>query len=339
MLDVMARINQGGWGIALVVDEHGRLLDTVTDGDLRRAILAGTDLELPVSTLKARRQQPPVSAPVGTPRADLLRRMKQHRIRHLPLLDAAGRVADLALMDDLAGTESFDLQAVVMAGGFGSRMLPLTAQTPKPMLPIDERPLVERTVEQLRAAGIKRVYMTTHYQAESITRHFGDGRDFGVDIDYVSEDVPLGTAGALARLNDTQEPLLVINGDIVTDLNFRSLLAFHREHQAEMTVGVRHYEFSVPYGVVATEDEKITAIAEKPTHRMFVNAGIYLLEPHVCKLVPEGRRSDMTDLIARMLAESRRVLAFPISEYWVDVGRPDDYAKAQARAAAEGAAR
>jgi dTDP-glucose pyrophosphorylase len=340
MLEVMARINQGALGIALVVDGAGRLLDTVTDGDLRRAILDGVDLKQPVSVLRERRRQAPLTASVGAPPAELLRTMRQRRIRQLPLLNADGSVADLALLDDLSGTDEVSrLHAVVMAGGFGSRLMPLTSELPKPMLPVGERPLVEHTVEKLRAAGIKRVYMTTHYKAEALTQHFGDGKEFGVDIEYVDEAVPLGTAGALGRLNGAQEPLLVINGDVMTDLNFRSLLHFHREHQAEMTVGVRQFEFSVPYGVVATCDAQVTGITEKPTQRMFVNAGIYLLEPQVCKQVPQDVRFDMTDLIAKLIAGGRRVLAFPISEYWVDVGRPDDYAKAQARAAAEGAGR
>lgn len=338
LLQVMARINENAEGIALVVDESGRLLDTITDGDLRRAILAGTDLQQPVSSLHARRKQPPVTAPLGTPRAELLRLMNQRHIRHVPLVDADGRVADLVVLDELTSTPEA-LNAVVMAGGFGTRLMPLTAETPKPMLPVGERPLVERTVEKLRAAGIRRVYIATHYRSEALSQHFGDGKDFGVDISYVDEDVPLGTAGALARLNGAREPLLVINGDILTDLNFRSLLAFHREHQAEMTVGVRHYEFSVPYGVVATAGESVTGITEKPTQRMFVNAGIYLLEPQVCRLVPQEQRFDMPELIARLVAEGRRVLAFPISEYWVDVGRPDEYEKAQARVAAEGSRR
>ena len=332
LLEVMARINESARGIALVVDGDGKLLDTITDGDLRRAVLSGADLKRPVSSLRDRRQQQPITARSGAGKAELVRVMKERSIRQLPLTDADGRVVDLALLDELVDEQAPGLTAVVMAGGYGTRMMPLTKDVPKPMLPVGERPVVEHTVEKLRAAGINRVYMATHYKAEALTQHFGNGQEFGVDIRYVDEEVPLGTAGALAQLSGAQEPFLVINGDIMTDLNFRLLLDFHREHEADMTVGVRHYEFSVPYGVVSTVDADITAITEKPTQRMFVNAGIYLIEPYVCGLVPRGERFDMTDLIQVLLVKRRRVVAFPISEYWVDIGQVEDYEKARGRA-------
>ena len=337
LLEVMARINENGAGIALVIDAQGRLTDTITDGDLRRAVLASTDLSQPISTLLRRRTAPPVTMPVGTGKADLIHTMKSKVIRQLPLLDAAGKLADLVFLDDLVEEPvGPELTAVVMAGGFGTRLMPLTKDVPKPMLEVGERPLVEHTVERLRKAGIQRVYMATHYKAEALTEHFGDGQEFGVDIRYVDEEVPLGTAGALAQLNGAKEPFLVINGDIMTDLNFRSLLDFHREHEADMTVGVRQYEFSVPYGVVSTIETDITGITEKPTQRMFVNAGIYLIEPEICGMVPRGQHFDMTDLIQTLLVKRRRVVAFPISEYWVDIGRVEDYEKARGRAAQKG---
>src|SRR3954471_23184687 len=329
MLEVMARINETGYGIALIVDAGGRLLDTVTDGDLRRAILAGTDLSRAISSLQPRRSGPPVTAPQNSSKAELVHLMKARSIRHVPRLDAAGKVAAIAVLDELVEDARPEPTAVVMAGGFGKRLLPLTEETPKPMLPMGKRPLVEHTIEALRAAGIQRVCMTTHYKKDVLADHFGDGGQFGLHIDYVEEEVPLGTAGALGLLRDLNEVLLVVNGDIVTELNYRSLLSFHREHNAEMTVGVRQYEFHVPYGVVSTNGAEITALTEKPTQRMFVNAGIYLLEPHVCSLVPTGRAFDMTDLIEKMMHEKRRVLAFPISEYWVDIGEHDAYQKAK----------
>jgi len=334
MLQVMARINESEHGIALVVDERGRLLDTITDGDMRRAILAGADLSQPVSKLQSRRTGPPTTAPVGTPKSELIQVMRAKSIRQIPLLDKSGVVSDLAVLDHLVEEALPEPAAVVMAGGFGKRMMPLTANVPKPMLPVGERPIVERTIENLKSAGIRRVYMATHYRAEVLTEHFGNGEQFGVEMNYVDEEVPLGTAGALSRLQGNRDVLLVVNGDIVTDLNYRSLLRFHREHEAEMTVGVRQYEFHVPYGVVSTAEARVTGITEKPTQRMFVNAGIYLIEPHVCALVPAGKKFDMTDLIEKMIAEKRRVCAFPISEYWVDIGQQEEYARAQARAAA-----
>jgi NDP-sugar pyrophosphorylase family protein len=260
--------------------------------------------------------------------------LRQKKLRHLPLVDAAGTVVDLVTLDDLIEPEDeLPVSAVVMAGGFGSRLQPLTDTVPKPLLPIGDQPLIERTIEQLRDAGIQRVYLATHYKSEAFAQHFGSGEGFGVNIEYVDEERPLGTAGALGKLNGTREPLLVINGDIVTSLNYRAMLAFHRENRAQMTVGVRQFEFDVPYGVVATEGVEISGIAEKPTRRMFINAGIYLLEPEVCSLVPQDRRFDMPDLITALIAEGKRVVAFPISEYWIDIGYPEDYEKARADAA------
>jgi dTDP-glucose pyrophosphorylase len=334
----METINRTARGIALVVDSDGRLLDTITDGDLRRAILNGTNLDLPVATLGSRRTSAPVTAAVGTAPRELIKLLRSTKLRHVPLVDSAGVVRDVAILDELvdSGSPEHDepkLTAVVMAGGMGKRLLPLTAETPKPMLPLGEKPVVEHMVEKLRAAGIRQLVMATHYRADALSSHFGDGSAFGMEIRYADEEVPLGTAGALGKLNQ-KEPLLVVNGDIVTDLNYRAMFDFHREQGAEMTVGVRHYEFNVPYGVVHTQDAAVTHIAEKPTQRMFVNAGIYLVEPAACARVPQDRRFDMTELIADLIAEKRRVVAFPICEYWVDIGRPEDYEEARARASA-----
>jgi dTDP-glucose pyrophosphorylase len=330
MLAVMQRINQNGRGIALVTDAEGRLLDTVTDGDLRRAVLAGTDLKLPVSTLQARRSVPPLTARLGTAHAELIRILEQARVRHLPLLDAQGRVKDLALLEELLEQERApQLAAVVMAGGLGRRLRPLTEELPKPMLPVGDKPLLERTVTQLREAGIHSIYLATHYKSQVVAQHFGNGDSFGVEINYLDEDQPRGTAGALAQMPPGDQPVLVINGDILTRLNYRALLDFHRENRADMTVGVRHYELRVPYGVVETEGVQISGLAEKPTQRLFVNAGVYLLEPELCRLVPADRHFDMTDLIAALMAAGKRVVAFPISEYWLDIGQPEDYAQAQ----------
>lgn len=329
--EVMACIDRNAKGIALVVDHERRLIGTVTDGDTRRAILAGVDLGLPAEKLLERRASTPypqpITAPVGTPDSELLRLMNEHSIRHIPLLDG-GRVVDVALLSDLVKEYELPLTAVVMAGGYGTRLRPLTEKLPKPMLPVGNRPLLELIIKQLRQAGIRRVSLTTHYKGEIIARHFGDGRDFGVEICYVKEDQPLGTAGALSLLDASDEPLLVINGDILTRVDFRAMLDFHREQQADMTVAVQQYEFRVPYGVVETDGVAITGISEKPVIRHFINAGIYLLNPGVCRCIPSGQTYDMPELISRLLAGDYRVIGFPIREYWLDIGQVEDYQKA-----------
>ena len=188
-----------------------------------------------------------------------------------------------------------------MAGGAGTRLRPLTEDVPKPMVNLGGRPMLERIIEQLRESGISRVMVTTHYKGELISDHFGDGDGFGVKIDYVQEDKPMGTAGALSQLEPSDKPLLVMNGDILTRLDFRAMLDFHGDHNADMSVAVRTHEFVVPYGVMETENERIIKVTEKPTINHFINAGIYLLNPDVARLVPESGYYDMTELINHLV--------------------------------------
>jgi dTDP-glucose pyrophosphorylase len=335
ILKAIAVIDANRRGVALVVDEARHFLGTVTDGDVRRAIMAGLDLKLPVSELLQRRSvqlyPAPISATRDTPQVGQLALMRQAGIRHLPLLDSQGCVVDLALLDELLRVRAAGLTAVVMAGGFGKRLRPLTDDLPKPMLPLGGKPLMEHLIEQLRAVGIERVQVTTHYKSDRIMGHFGDGAGFGVRMEYVHETHPLGTAGALALLPEVEQPLLVINGDILTRADFGAFFAFHLEHQAEMTVGVREYQSQVPYGVVEVEGAQVVRVVEKPTTRYFVNAGIYLLDPAALRHVPrDGRTFDMPELISALLAEERRVVSFPIREYWMDIGHLDHYVQAQA---------
>lgn len=331
--EAIAVIDRNLRGIALVADGERHLLGTITDGDIRRAILDGVSLELPVTELLKRKPAAyarPLSAPADTDRVELLRIMQEKAIRQLPLLDAEGRVVDLVLLSDLLPETLLPLRAVVMAGGYGKRLRPLTEDLPKPMLPVGDRPLMEHIIDQLRDSGIRQVNVTTHFRPEKIKDHFGNGVEFGVEISYVSEDEPLGTAGALGLMEPASEPFLVINGDILTKVDFRAMLKFHREHEADLTVGIRQYELQVPYGVLECDGPLIKGVHEKPTYKFFVNAGIYLLDPTAQSYIPAGERFDMTDLIETLIAAGRRVVSFPIMEYWLDIGRPDDYEKAQA---------
>lgn len=327
--EAMACIDSNAEGIALVVDDEFRLLGTISDGDTRRAILAGTDLDLPVGDLLAGHPAP-TTATVETPAHELLHLMNERVLRQIPLVDADGRVVDLALLGDLVRSYELPLSAVVMAGGFGTRLSPLTEEVPKPMLRVGQTPMLERIVTQLRDAGVQRVNLATHYRGDAIADHFKGGRDFGVEVEVVHEDQPLGTAGALGRMEHAEGPLLVMNGDILTHVDFRAMLHFHREHDADMTVAVRESTVSVPYGIVDIEDTRVVNISEKPILRYLVNAGIYLLNPDVCRRVPRDRPYDMTDLIESLVADGKRVVGFPIHEYWIDIGRIEDYERALA---------
>ena len=318
----------------MLLDGQRRLLGTVTDGDIRRAILAGIDLEQPVKVLL---EQPrpvvhatPLTAQVGTSASRLLQMMNEAEVRHMPLVNESGQVEDVVVLSDLVRDYELPLTAVVMAGGFGTRLRPLTDDLPKPMLPLGDRPLLEHIVDQLRTAGVRKVNITTHYKGHLIERHFGDGGKFGLDIRYVNEQTPLGTAGALHLVETSDEPVLVINGDIVTRVDLRAILDFHTEHSADMPVVVRQEEIQIPYGVIDIDGIQVVSIDEKPTKQYLINAGIYLLNPDICRNVPSGRHYDMTDLIGELTADGRRVIAFPVQEYWLDVGQQDDYSRAQA---------
>jgi dTDP-glucose pyrophosphorylase len=328
----MACIDRGAKGIALVVDEQERLIATLTDGDLRRAVLAGLNLDLPVVTLveKLRSQGKlrPITLPIDSARELIIREMKANSIRQIPLVDKQGRVCELAVLDELVGDPQLPVHAVVMAGGYGKRLLPLTADTPKPLLRVGDQPLIQRLVQQLKQAGISKVNISTHYKAEQISAQLGNGEALGIDLRYVSEGQPLGTAGGLSLVSGEQ-PLLVVNGDILTALDFRALFNFHFEHGAEMTVAVREYGFDVPYGVVETNGVEVTGVTEKPTVKFFVNAGIYLVSPSARRLIPPSQKFDMPQLIDMLVKTGGRVVSFPVWEYWLDIGRPEDYERAQ----------
>ncbi len=331
--DAMACIDKNAKGIAFVVDAEFRLLGSISDGDIRRAILSGVALDLCVHVLLEERLKTgghgPITAGTGDSDADLLHLMNHHEIRQVPVVDAAGCVLRVAFLSDLVREYELPINAVVMAGGFGTRLRPLTDNTPKPMLPLGDRPMLELTIEQLKKTGIEHISLTTHYMPEVISEHFGNGDEFGVKINYVHEETPLGTAGALGLLNKVEGPLLVINGDILTHVDFRAMANYHQKHKACLTVGVRRYDLQVPYGVVECDGARVCKISEKPQMPFLVNAGIYLIEPTALQFIPRGRNFDMPDLIQRLIAENLMVASFPILEYWLDVGRPGDYATAQ----------
>lgn len=327
-IDHSARIS-----IALILDDQDRLINTITDGDVRRGILAGISLNEPVSKLlpiKATTPHPkPVTAPADTDPDLFLQIMQEKSVKQLPLIDKEGRVVEIVALNEVLPPPKLPLQAVVMAGGLGTRLRPLTDTVPKPMLSVGGRPLMELTIEKLHDAGIDQVNISTNYRAADIVEHFGDGNAFGVNLNYINEDSPLGTAGALGLMNVPEKTLLVINGDIITQVDLAAMLAYHKEHQAVLTIGVRQYGVQVPYGVIECNGPTVCKLTEKPHMSFLVNAGIYLLEPSVYAYIPKGERMDMTDLIQHLLDGNHSVVSFPIIEYWLDIGQPADYERAQ----------
>ncbi len=328
--EAVEQLDKAGTGALVLCGTQRALYGLLTDGDVRRAVLQGKPMSDPCSTVAS---LSPVAAPHSISAEDALQLMNRHDIHHLPLVDEDGHVVKFLLRKDLVPEGRVDLSAVIMAGGYGKRLLPLTESVPKPMLPVGDRPLLEHVIEQLRRSGVRDVNMTTHYLPESISNHFGDGNGFGIRLNYLKEENPMGTAGGLKLMRRPEGSFLVVNGDILTGVPFHEMLMYHRRHRAEITVGVRKYEMQVPFGVVQCEDVHITGLQEKPSMSFFINAGTYLLEPTAYDSIPDAQRFDMTDLIKRLIAEGRTVVGFPIMEYWIDVGRPEDYKRVQEFAA------
>ena len=314
--------------IALVSDDSGRLLGVATDGDIRRALLRHEPLDAPISRIMTRE---PVVAHVDDDREARRRVMNQRGLDHLPLVDAGGRLIGLETLRDVIAPPRLDNPVVLMAGGLGTRLGPLTARRPKPLLNVGTRPILETILMSIADAGFYRFHIAVNYRAEMIMRHFGDGSRFGVEITYLREKERLGTAGPLSLLPETPElPLLVMNGDILTRVDFASLLRFHRERAADATMCVREYGYEVPFGTVNVVDGYAVHLAEKPVQQFFINAGIYMLEPHLLARVPKGRFFDMPDLLQALIDDGGRLSVFPIHEYWQDIGRPEDFEQAQA---------
>lgn len=324
--EAMAQLDKAATGVLLICDKDRHLLGLLTDGDFRRAILQRKPFSDPCPMIASTH---PITALTSVSSAEALRLMNEHDIGQLPLVDSEGRVQKLILSKDIVPNRDLALSAVVMAGGFGKRLLPLTENVPKPMLPVGGRPLLELTIAQLRRAGIKDVNLTTHYLPETISDHFGTGEMFGVHLNYLQEEHPLGTAGGIKLLEKFDGTMLVINGDILTGVPFGAMLDYHRAYHADLTVGVRKYEVQVPFGVIECEDVHVKSLEEKPSLSFFINAGTYLIEPSVRDFIPEGQRFDMTELISKLIEAGRVVVSFPIMEYWLDMGRHEDYAKAQ----------
>lgn len=310
-------------GAVVVVDENGRAAGVIGDEEIRRALLRSVPPSADVQTIMN-----PAFPAVGDAaelfeiRAILTEGRHESAVR----VDASGVPLELISRADVgAGAPPVDT-AVLMVGGEGQRLRPLTANTPKPLLPVAGKPILDHIIEHLVRFGVKRVYLAVGYLAEQIEERYGNGRALGVDIAYIREPRPLGTAGAisLARL-PIDRPLLVMNGDILTDIDVRAMALWHdREHSA-FTMAVRPYHHRVPFGVVRLLESRIVSVEEKPTLTQWTNAGIYLLSPEATAAIPRGGYCDMTVLIESLLRDGRRIAAFPLREYWCDIGRPDDY--------------
>lgn len=319
-------IDDAALQIALVVDDQRRLLGTVTDGDIRRGILAGLTLDKPVDCIMNR--QPRTVSPENS-RENALAIIHTTTLQQVPVVDDQGRVIGLESVNSLIRRQHHSNYVILMAGGIGSRLHPLTTDRPKPLLNVGGKPVLETIVDGFIEQGFKHFFIALNYKGNMIKEHFGDGSNKGVCIEYLEEKKQLGTAGALSLFPcKTQQPVVVMNGDILTKIDFSRLLRFHHGCQAQATVCVRNCLFQIPYGVLETDSEYVASIQEKPFLRYVTNAGVYVLEPSVLNRIPQNGFINMTDILQGLLAADEKVAAFPIREYWIDIGRIDDYGRA-----------
>lgn len=325
--DTIQVIDQGAAQIALVTDNTRYLLGTVTDGDIRRALLRGLSLDCSVDQVMQRLFR---ALPDSASEEEALELMRREVLHQIPAVDGQGRVVRLFLLEDLLKPKTLPNPVILMAGGEGKRLGQLTKDCPKPMLRVGGRPLLQIILEQCIAAGFRDFYIAVNYLRHQIQEFFSDGGRWNVSIRYIEEDQPLGTAGALSLLPERYPyPLLVINADVLTRVDFTHLLRFHTEHGSAATLCVREHATQIPYGVVRTEDIRVLMLEEKPVLNHYVNAGIYLVNPEVLDLLPQGCFYDMPQLLEQVLHREHRVTAFPIHEYWLDVGLPETFERAK----------
>ncbi|MDI6703311.1 MAG: nucleotidyltransferase family protein [bacterium] len=324
--ETMKVIDEGVMEIALVVNEENRLLGTVTDGDIRRAILKDIGLEEKIKNVM---HPNPVTARVSTLKEDLLHLMKSTSLRQIPIVDEEHRVIGIKLLKDLIKEKGKENIVIIMAGGLGNRLKPLTNSIPKPLLKVGKKPLLEIIIEQLESYGLRDIFISVNYKPDLIENYFQDGRQYGVKIRYLKEDKQLGTAGSIRLAKEwIEKPFLVMNGDLLTKVNFDSLLDYHLQNGYSLTMAINRYRFQIPYGVVDLEDTKVKGISEKPSLAFFINAGIYVINPELTKFIPENEYFDMPDLINKVIENKEIIGSFPIREYWLDVGEIEDFKRA-----------
>jgi dTDP-glucose pyrophosphorylase len=324
--EAIFKINESGLQVALALLPDGRLFGILTDGNIRRAILKGLDLQTPVKQIM---NSQPTSTPVSTSREEMLAIIRRTTFHHLPLVNDDGIVVGLTTIDELIGPAELPNWVILMAGGLGTRLKPYTDDCPKPMLKVAGKPILETILESFVKQGFKRFFLSVNYKAEIIQNYFGNGEKWGIQIDYLHESKQLGTAGALSLIDEKPiDPVIVMNGDLLTRTNFESLLKFHLSHNAIATMAVREYDYQIPFGVVHLNHSKINSIEEKPFHRHFVNAGIYVLAPEALSSIPNGDYFNMTDLFSKLISLKQPTVAYPLSEYWLDIGRLEELERA-----------
>ncbi|MBB5149733.1 nucleotidyltransferase family protein [Ureibacillus thermosphaericus] len=324
LLETMQIIDKSSLQFAVVVNTDGKLLGTVTDGDIRRSILRGDSLDTKITNVM---NPSPITAKVGQSRNKYIQLMKTKKLKQLPIVDKNNKIINIIFWDKIVSNN--DNLAVLMVGGLGTRLRPLTNDVPKPMLKVGGKPILETIIEGFKQYGYTNFILSVNYKKEVIQNYFQNGEAFDVNISYIEEPKRLGTAGALSLLPKRPlKPFFVMNGDLLTQVNFEQLMNFHMENNSLATMCVREYEYQIPYGVIETNGVELVSIQEKPIHKSFVNAGIYVLSPKALDYIPKNQYYDMPELFQKLLNEEKMTTVFPIREYWLDIGRMDDFERA-----------
>jgi len=327
LIECMRVMSIAGIGLVLAVDTELMLIGTVSDGDVRKALVKGCPLDSSIATHINRNcfyVLPTV------PRVEVLDIMQARRFEQVPIVDEQGRVIGLHLLHDILGNIARPNWAVVMAGGKGMRLRPLTEKLPKPMIKVAGRPLLERIILHLVSHGIRRIFLSVNHLAQVIEDYFEDGSKYGTKIEYLREDDPLGSGGAISLLPEIPEQaLLVMNGDLIVDTNFTDLIEFHSQNDFYATMGVYSYFHQVPFGCVEIQNNRLVSLEEKPVLEKTVNAGIYVLSPQAASTIPKNTYFPITTLFEDALKNNLVCGTFPVEKEWLDIGSPQQLRQAR----------
>jgi len=320
-------IDSGAIKIGVVVDENEKLVGTVTDGDIRRGILNNLSLDDAIDSVVCKT---PTVCKIGDSKEKILETAVDKKLYQIPIIDSKGKLLGIEEVDEFLKPKHKRSKVVLMTGGLGTRLKPLTNKTPKPMLRVGDKPLLESIILGFKKYGFTEIILSVSFKSEIIENYFGDGSNFGVSIKYIHENKRMGTAGALNFMRELlSEPFFVMNGDLLTNINFEYMMDYHIENSSVATMGVREYDFQVPYGVVNSKGVNIKSIVEKPVHSFYVSGGVYVLDVQVLDFVPENEFFDMPTLFEKLIDENLKCISFPIREYWLDIGNHVDFSQAQ----------
>ena len=323
---VIEKLDNNDAHIIFVVDENKKLLGTITDGDVRRGILRGVELSAPANQIM---NAQPIVVQDSDSKEKIFSLMKKNVIRQIPILNKAGQLVDVEILEDVINFNRKDNTVVLMAGGLSTRLRPLTENIPKPMLKIGGKPILETILTNLIQSGFHKFYISINYLGDQIRDYFGNGSRWDIDIQYLQENEKMGTAGSLSLIKEKLvSPFIVMNSDLLTKVDFNHLLSFHKQHDSDATMSVRAFDYTVPYGTCKLENNRILDVMEKPTYKFFINAGVYVLNPKILSLIPENNYLDMPNLFSKLIRLKKEVTAFPIREYWLDIGQMNDFEKA-----------